>query len=279
MSQPPRSPSQVRIVAVCFHMPPAEFIARLQVIALRQSQHLHGVVVSNNPVHSLASPCSDIQVIPGSNAHLDFSGYFEGLERLVAMQPDTPMTNVLFVNDSLIIKHAAGCILRRVLSLNPLLEQLAVPAIGGKLDAYRSICLHNPWSGHTGYVSSYCFLLNARGLPQMRALPHDAVTDGVLTTSPLASTEWGMGMPPALRETIRAHLLYAGSPYLWQSGKVDDAMLALKKACCVYFESRLSGAIGCEGVVVPINAGRRSQTDIFVRETFARAARTLRGAR
>lgn len=278
MSQPTGTPSNTRIVAVCFHVPPAAFIARLRAMALRRGQYLQGVVVSNNPAHPLASPSSDIEVIRGSNAHLDFSGYFEGLERLVEVRSDAAMSNVLFINDSLIIKHAADCILHRVLSLDQLLAQLAVPAICGKLDPYRSICLRNPWSGHTGYVSSYCFLLNALAVPVMRSLPCNAVTDGVLTTSPLANRDWGVGMPPAMRESIRAHLLYEGSPYLWQSRETDDAEVALKKACCVYFESRLSGVIGCNGAVVPINAGPRSQADIFVRETFARVARMLGGA-
>jgi len=49
-----------------------------------------------------------------------------------------------------------------------------------------------------------------------------------------------------------------------------------QEAACVYLESRLSGAIGREGALVPINSGPRASTDIFVREFVARIARTAR---
>lgn len=276
MSRSREAPSIVRTVAVCFHLQPAEFITELRTLASLCGTRLRGVVVSNNAAHSLVSPASDIDVIRGSNAHLDFSGYFEGLERMMATQPDTVPGNVLFVNDSLIMKHAAACILGRVLRLHKILAQITVPAIGGKLDPYRSICLRNPWSGHAGYVSSYCFLLNALAQPALRALLDNAAVDGVLAASPLAESEWGAGMSPVMRESIRAHLLYEGSPYLWKSSGRSDPQLILKKARCVYFESRLSGAIGSDGAVVPINSGPRSNAQILIAETFARVARTLR---
>jgi len=278
MSRSTVSPPGVSTVAVSFHLPPAELIARLQASVARRGTHLRGIVVSNNPKHPLASPSIDFEVIRGSNAHLDFSGYFEGLERLLAVNPDAATGNVLFVNDSLIVKHAADCIIHRVLGLDSLLAQLKVPAIGGKLDPYRSICLRNPWSGHAGYVSSFCFLLNALAQSTIRGLLGGAAADGVLASSPLTDPAWGAGIPPVLREQIRAHLVYEGSPYLWQSSVDHPAEQILKKARCVYFESRLSGAIGSDGAVLPINSGPRSQANIFVRESLARIARALKGA-
>ena len=271
------SQSTVCVVAICYHLPPAKFITSLQVLTARFGTRLRGIVVSNNPEHPLASPSSDFEVIRGSNAHLDFSGYFEGLERLLALNPDGAAGNVLFVNDSLILKHAAECIIRRVLGLDRLLAQLKVPAIGGKVDPYRSICLRNPWSGHAGYVSSFCFLLNVLAQPMMRGLLGSATIDGVLTPLPLTDPAWGAGLHPALREQIRAHLVYEDSPYLWQSKADHHTELILKKARCVYFESRLSGAIGSDGAVLPINSGPRSMVDIFIREALSRVARTLRG--
>jgi hypothetical protein len=83
-------------------------------------------------------------------------------------------------------------------------------------------------------------------------------------------------MPAALREHIRAHLAYEGSPYLWPAAPSTPAQLLRKKAACVYLEARLSGAIGRDGALVPINAGPRSTTDIFVREILARLARTAK---
>jgi hypothetical protein len=277
MIRPTDAPSSVRTVAVCYHLPPADLVARLQRLASRSGARLRGVVVSNNPGHSLALPVADFVVIRGSNAHLDFSGYFEGLEQLLAVPPGAAADNVLFLNDSLLIKHAAERILSRVLGLDRLLARLEVPAIGGKLDPYRSICLRNPWSGHAGYVTSFCFILNALAQPAMRTLLDDAAADGVLSSSPLADPGWGANMPAVLRESIRAHLSYEGSPYLWRSGANGHTELTLAKARCVYFESRLSGAIGSDGAVLPINSGPRSQADIFISETFARFAKAMRG--
>jgi hypothetical protein len=185
---------------------------------------------------------------------------------------------VLFINDSLLTKHAGGAILGRVLRSDALLRQLRVPAIAGKLDPYRSICLRNPWSGHAGYVSSFCFLLNGHALPVLRSLRRLASDDGVLATSPVQSDLWGTGLQPAMREFIRAHLVYHGSPYLWNANGAADASLVRKKASCVYFESRLSGAIGADGALVPINAGPRSRTGLFVSETLSRLARAITGA-
>ena len=273
------TPQSIHAVAVCYRLPPAEFIGKLQTLAARSGTRLRGVVVSNNPEHPLTSPSPDIEVVRGSNAHLDFSGYFEGLERLAPALADAASGNVLFINDSLLVKHAAGCILRRVLGLDRLFRQLDVPAIGGKVDPYRSVCLRNPWSGHVGYVTSFCFLLNASARPMLRGLLADAAADGVLASSPVNDAAWGAGMRPVMREHIRAHLTYEGSPYLWQSTSGRDAEVIRKKARCVYFESRLSGAIGSEGAVVPINSGPRSRADIFLNESMARVVRTLQGAR
>ena len=88
---------------------------------------------------------------PGSNVQLDFSGYFEGFDRLLVTDPDAAAANVLFANDSLLTHHATATILRHVLQLDGLLTQLLVPAMAGKFDPYRSICLRSPWSGHPGY--------------------------------------------------------------------------------------------------------------------------------
>jgi hypothetical protein len=274
-----RGPQSIYVVGVCYQLPPAQFIDKLQTLASRNGIRLRGIVVSNNVEHPLTSRSPDMEVIPGSNEHLDFSGYFEGLERLATVLPDAASGNVLFINDSLFVKHAAGCILRRVLGLDMLLGQLKLPAIGGKVDPYRSICLRNPWSGHIGYVTSFCFLLNASAQPMLRSLLAHAAADGVLTAAQVNDAMWGAQMLPVMREHIRAHLTYEGSPYLWRSTSGLDADVVRKKARCVYFEGRLSGAIGAEGALVPINSGPRSRTDIFLHESMARIARIFQNAR
>lgn len=263
------------VVAVCYQLRPDVFADRLRSLASRSGVVLHGVVVCNNAVHASGSMSGELEFLRGSNRFLDFSGYFEGLERLLAGHPKTAGGNVLFVNDTLVTKHAAACILGRVLGLDALLGKLRVPAMAGKVDPYGSICLRNPWSGHPSYVTTFCFMLNARALPSLRALLPQAIDDDVLSEAALDDDAWGRRMPAVFREHILAHLAYADSPYLWPGATTPGSDLLRKKACCVYFEGRLSGAIGSDGAIVPINSGPRSTADILVRETFSRVARSL----
>jgi hypothetical protein len=214
-------------------------------------------------------------VVAGSNADLDFSGYQEGLKRLVETQPDAAGRPVLFVNDSLFTKHAGAAIAQRVLDLHRLLEQLRVPAIAGKRDPYRSIVSRNPWSGHPGYVSTFCFLLNARALPMLETLPLDAARDGLDPSLPIDDDAWATGLPALMREFIRAHLTYVGSPFSWPRSAPAERGLIARKARCVYFEHRLSGALGVDGAVVPINTGPRSSLQIALREWVSRATRAV----
>jgi hypothetical protein len=271
------APRPQHVVAVCHQMPPQSFAARLRALAPDHRIRLRGVVVGNNADHSWPADCDGLRFLHGSNELLDFSGYLEGLEHLLVVEPASASDNVLFVNDSLFTKHAAGCLVRHVLGLDPLLRQIRLPAICGKQDPYRWISLRNPWSGHPGFVTTFCFMLNATALPMIRRLRDDAQADGLFVDAPPDDDAWGMGLSASFREFIRVHVSYAGSPYLWPAAPGSDARLLRKKACCVYFESRLSGAIGAEGVVLPINAGPRSRSDIFVRELAARAWRAVAG--
>jgi len=268
---------EVNVVAVCYQCPADRFVASLQRIAQRHGVALRGVLVCNR-AQELPAGLHELgfDAAAGSNALLDFSGFFEGLERLLATRPEAAAGNVLFVNDTLFTKHAAPCILGRVLRHDALLRQLKLPAIAGKLDPYRSICRQNPWSGDRGFVTTFCYLVNARGLPIVRQLRSLAAHDDVFADAAVGDEAWGRKMPAALREHIRAHLAYEGSPYLWPPAGSTPADHLRKKAACVYLESRLSGAIGREGALVPINSGPRASTDIFVREFVARLARTAR---
>ena len=219
---------------------------------------------------------SRFDLAQGSNALLDFSGFFEGLERLLATWPEAAAGNVLFVNDSLFTKHAASCIMGRVLGLDALLRQLQMPAMAGKLDPYRSICRQNPWSGDRGYITTFCFMLNARGLPIVQQLRSLAAEDDVFADAAVCDEAWGERTASGI---ARVHPRAPGLesfPYLWPAVASTPAQLLRKKAACVYLETRLSGAIGREGALVPINVGPRSTTDIFVREFLARLARSAK---
>ncbi len=271
---PNRAPS-VRAVAVCYHMKPDRFIERLDSLAADAGIRLRGVVVNNQPEHASLPHVGAFQVVQGTNHHLDFSGYFEGLQHLLVIG-DSDASNVLFMNDSLLTAHSSSAIFRRVIALDRLLQQLEVPAGVGKLDPYRSICLRNPWSGHGSYLSTFCFLLNRSAQPILRRLIADAETDGVLSEAPLEDLNWGAGLTPLMREYIRAHLVYDGSPYRWRAAAPEPELIR-KKAQCVYFEHRLSGSLGLEGALVPINAGPRSRLAVTSAETATRLLRSLKG--
>jgi len=278
MARPNQLPS-VDTVAVCYHLAPVEFMRRLQTFASRSGRQLRGVTVCNHPQHALQSATGSplFEVVRGSNSDLDFSGYLEGLRHLQAMGRDTASSNVLFVNDSLLTRHAAGAVLHQLLGLDRLLGALAVPAAAGKLDPYRSICLRNPWSHHSRYLTSFGLLLNEAALPSMASLPDQAEADGLGSNVSLTDQEWGGRLDPALREMIRAHLVHAHSPYRWSGAASADGAMLRRKARCVYFEHRLSGSIGKAGALVPINSGPRSSAELLIAETLARIGRTFTG--
>jgi hypothetical protein len=95
----------------------------------------------------------------------------------------------------------------------------------------------------------------------------------VLADVPVDDDRWGHGIAPELREMIRAHLVYGASPLRWASAEGASASLVRAKAQCVYFEQRLSGAIGATGSLLPINAGARAANALAVAEFLARARR------
>jgi len=276
MTAAPRTAQTLHVVAVSYALPPDAFASKLRMLALRSRMELRGVVVGNNPAHACPAASDGLHHVRGSNSLLDFSGYFEGLEYLSAHDPDAAPHNVLFVNDSLITKHASGSIGTRVMALHQLLQQIKVPTIAGKIDPYRAFCLKNPWSGHTRYVSSFCFLLNPAGLPLLRRLPAEAEAAGLSAEINPIDDAWARGMPLDLRELIRSHLVYRGSPQRWPQAGAADSALIRRKAYCAFFEHRLSGLFGQTGVVVPINAGPRSTAAITASERVAAAVRAAR---
>jgi len=267
---------EIDVIAVCYQYPADRVAANLLRIAQSHRVVLRGVLVCND-AQRIPTSLKDrgFDVMRGSNGLLDFSGFFEGLDRLSSTRPRTATTNVLFVNDSLFTKHATSCVLGRVLGLDALLRQLRMPAMAGKLDAYRAICMRNPWSGHSGYITSFCFLLNALALPLMQQLTADARADGVLEDAEVGDASWGGRLPDDFREMLRAHLLYSHSPFQWPAARHSTADLLRRKAGTSYFEHRLSGHLGKSGVVVPINAGLRSIASVAISERMALLARAI----
>lgn len=267
--------STIYFVGVCFSYEPSIFISKLAKLCARSGYILAGVVVSNNPDHSLESKNYNIQVLRGTNLHLDFSGYFDGLKYLISSNSKHDLDLILFVNDSLFVKHAAPTIVSRLLNLSNLIGKIQIPAISGKADSYKSICSRNPWSGDLHYISSYCFLLNSPAFRYLQMLLSDAAQDGVLENLKLEDSAWGFGLSGVMREFIRAHLIYHGSPYIWANYATASAETINRKAHCVYFEHRLSGLIGMNGALLPINSGARANSIIYIMELSYRVVRSI----
>ena len=93
---------------------------------------------------------------------------------------------------------------------------------------------------------------------------------------PARSTpDWGSPVGAGDARVYPRPLAYDRSAYLWRASAAAHAELIRKKAQCVYFEHRLSGSIGVDGALLPINSGPRSRVRIGVAETAARAVRAL----
>lgn len=257
------SPS-IQVVACSFRMTPEDFAGRLSSL-LDNLCVTHRGVVASSLITEARAINDRWSTLSAPNDDLDFSSYFSGA-RALTESGDGVIT--LFVNDSLFTNHAAQANLRALLRLAPLVARLPIPAIAGKCDAYTTICLRNPWSELTHYVSTYCFLLNSPGLQAFLTLPALADADGVTLQQDVGSPAWGKALPAAFSEFIKANLVYRESPYLWyrlREKKFEDQLLC-GKARCIYFEHRLSGVIGNQGCLVPSNAGPRWTTYLYVHE-------------
>lgn len=263
----------IAVVACCYRLTPEEMATRLQPL-LASSATVTGFAVSSRITAEQALP-GGWTALPSDNLDFDFSTYLTGLAAVTDRGfGDRP---VLFVNDTLFTDHSAAGNLRALLRHLPLVEQLELPAMAGKGDRYTTICLRNPWSGLDRYITSFCFLVNAPALPVFRQLRDFAEADGVTHAHDVDSPAWGANLPGAFRQFMKANLVYAGSPYLWyrlRQGSYSPAQLR-SKARSIYFEQRLSGAIGELGCLLPVNAGPRWGTYLMVREWLSRLRRRL----
>lgn len=262
------------IVACCYKMPAVEVLRRLRVLLVNQPISVKGFLVSSK--HDKEIDLGDNWIgLPSDNLDFDFSSYLTGAEAVVSRNlGDRP---VLFLNDTLFTEHAAAANLRAVCRQIGLIRELELPAIAGKADAYSTVCLRNPWSSLPLYVTTFCFLLNPQGLALLQRLREFAEADKVTHEYGVDSSEWGSKMPGQLRQFIKSALVYRDSEYLWyrlHQGTYSPQQLR-SKARCIYFEHRLSGAIGEVGCIVPSNAGPRWSLYIAVHERIFRLRQVL----
>jgi len=214
-------------------------------------------------------------LLPADNIDFDFSAYFVGAEAVITRHPDAK--SVLFINDTLFTNHAAEANFRAVWRQVGLIQEIEIPAIAGKADRYRTICLKNPWSGLDSYISTFCFLLNLQALEIMRNLRVEADKDEITHQWSLEDPVWGSRLPEAFRQFIKANLIYKTSSYLWYRLRSEcfTNVQLLSKARTIYFEHRMSGEIGRLGCLVPSNAGPRWSFYLVVNEIFHRLRRKI----
>jgi hypothetical protein len=184
----------------------------------------------------------------------------------------------VFLNDSLFESHHPAANLRATLHHLPLVRQIKVPAISGKTDRYATVCHCNPWSRLPIYVSTYCFALNRPAFPTLLGLQSLADADGLADDRPIDSPEWGNGMQPNFREFLRAFVGYAHTSFKWPGldrYAVGDRLISVKTRC-IYLEHRLSGEIGRDGCIVPVNARKMDRLRLYFAEKFASLLNALR---
>lgn len=254
------------VIACCYNLAPRDFCARLDRVASSLGVRFAGVVVANRPGATLEK-LGAWTVVKGSNLTHDFSAYVEGLQ-----QVDTAEARaLLFVNDSVFERHHGRENVRAVVGHMALVEQIQVAAIAGKVDRYSTVCHQNPWSGLALYVSSYCFALNRPALAVLQALQVQAQADGLQAGLPMDSAQWGAGLPPNFREFMRAFTCYGHPSFTWPGlnrYRIGDELLATK-ARCIYMEHRLSGEIGRDGCIIPVNVRKWDSMRLYVAEKWA----------
>ncbi len=264
----------VTIVACCYRIPAQDMMARVQKLLGDRSATVTGWVVS-----ALQKGVADLgqgwTALPSDNVDFDFSAYFAGAQ--AALDRGLGTGPVLFLNDTLFTDHAAQAHFQAIWRQLGLIADIELPAIAGKADPYTTVCLQNPWSGLGVYMTTFCFILNAPALPVLLELRSLAEQDGVTHANNIDSPEWGQQLPPAFRQFLKAALVYPRSPYLWyrlRGGSYSSAQLR-SKARCIYFEHRLSGAIGRAGCLLPANAGPRWTLFLKFHETLFRLRKRL----
>lgn len=249
-----RTPRRIKVVACTYSMPASVMRRRLEVLARQLGTSFEGVIVDNRG-RDLPPDSSAWAHITGSNVDLDFSAYVEGLDVLVGTGEPEPR-EILFLNDSLLTGHASLTNLREVVGYAELVGQINVPAMCGKTDGYWIMCYRNPWSDLPFYVASYCFVLNRAAFGILRSMPHMADADGLGRDLAIRDPGWATGLQQAFREYIRAFMLYRHPAFCWpglDKYAIDDKLLSIK-ARGIYFEHRLSGAVGRAGCLISINS-------------------------
>ncbi len=260
------------IVACSFRLTPERMKVRLTGLLGKHARKVRGFIVSSSA--KVEQDMGDgWTLLPTDNIDFDFSAYFVGVEAIFDRCPNAK--TVLFVNDTLFTNHAAAANLCALWRNVGLMQEIELPAISGKADFYKTICLKNPWSNLDRYITTFCFMLNRPALDIMRLLRLQAYNDDVTHDFSLEDPAWGARLPLAFRQFLKANLIFKSSPYLWYRLKSEEYTEAQirSKARTIYFEHRISGEIGSLGCLLPSNSGLRWSTYLAINENLQRIRR------
>ena len=261
------------IVACSFRLLPEDMLNRLRRLIGSRSGIVGYIVCAAARSERVLAP--GWTLLSTDKQDFDFSAYLTGAE--LVRKVHVKSRAIIFLNDTLFTNHAAAANFTALWRQVGLVKSLELPAMAGKADLYTTVCLRSPWSGLDRYVTTFCFMLNRPALTLMLELRAMAEHDGVKLDGHLEDPLWGARLPPAFRQFLKANLVYRESPYLWY--RLREASFTQKqlssKARTIYFEHRLSGAIGDVGCIVPTNAGPRWATYLNLQERWSRVLRKL----
>ncbi|TBM12053.1 sugar polymerase [Hafnia paralvei] len=268
---------KLHIIACIYDIQPSFLMLKLNTYL--RGYEFDVIIVNNNP-HSqhIHDSSGRVHNLCGSNKYYEFSAYQEGIEYLYD-KTDYINENVLILNDTLFTKHNPKAILSGILKYFQTVERLKIPAIAGRYDSYNNICYRNPWSGMSGYISSFCMLANSSALNLIRGsvlVISDIFPAGRDITK---SDNWDSTVDGTFREFIISHLIDAQTPTSWYQSKsnLNNTDRLRIKGICVYLEHYISGKIGAsDGVLISIFPTWKQKLNHVYTEQTAKVIRKIK---
>lgn len=260
---------KIIIIGCCYTIDPELFARKLN-NALKEYYDVAAIYIASSKIVKSIKTSDGVAFVAAPKLDNDFSSYISAAE--IAYKEHFGLNLFFFVNDTVFINHSHKANFKAISRQSALLDELQTPGIAGRADPYSYICFSNPWSGYCKYISTYCFMLNRSALPTIFKLPKYAEDDSVTYEFLLADSRWGGGLSVSFREFLRSAILYRSSPYAWyqlKGSQFTESQLA-SKVRCIYFEHRLSGEIGKNGCILPVNAGLKWGMYLKVFESLAK---------
>ena len=254
------------IIVCCYYVDVDKITNIMNKYLEREELKFIGIVVDNKKQHQNIYQHKSWTVINGSNEINEFSAYQEGMShaRTFGVNMKTPM---MIINDSLFTKHCYGYLIKEFIKNITILNFFEEPLMIGMKSYYSSICLTNPWSNTTSFIPSYIFLINYRALELFETLPDYALKDGIMFNE---KKYFGKDLKMQFLSLITYHSLKANERSTQKTtNMIDNDLEILKKARCIYFEHRLTGLIGENGILFYLNDGWRKEFKFRVFEFLA----------